>query len=92
MNILPKKPFNQNTVTSDSEKFPFVTIGSKVKSELESGKKELRLVNPIQTSVDDNAIPLISGGKSFNIKKLRHSGSNGPRRKFRYKVEAIEFP
>ncbi|HHU32951.1 MAG TPA: GreA/GreB family elongation factor [Clostridia bacterium] len=87
----------KNTVTSDSEKsFPFVTIGSKVKiKDLESGEKEeLRLVNPIQTSVDDNAISYLSPvGKALILKKVGDIVEvTAPGGKFRYKVEAIEFP
>jgi len=87
----------KNAVTSESENnFPFVTIGSKVKiKDLESGEtEELRLVNPIQTSIEDNSISYLSPvGKALILKKVNDIVEvTAPGGMFRYKIEAIEFP
>lgn len=87
----------KNTKISETEQgFPFVTIGSKVKiKDLDSGEaEELRLVNPFQVTVDDNAISYLSPvGRALLLKKVGDVVEvTAPGGEFRYQVEAIEFP
>jgi len=86
-----------NSVTSETDKgFPFVTIGSKVKiKDLESGEEEsLQLLSPIQIALEDNAISYLSPvGKALLFKKVGDIVEvTAPGGKFKYQVQAIEFP
>lgn len=87
----------KNSVTSETAKgFPFVTIGSKVKiKDLESGEEEnLHLVSPLQITLEDNAISYLSPvGKALLFKKVGDLVEvTAPGGKFKYQIEAIEFP